>query len=221
MNFPAGLFSIEWYAASYLPLLVVCYRGLRLARWDWLKQSAHLNVWLGAVVCLAVLWSMKAGVRPGLNFHLLGATVLTLLCGPHLALLAIALVLAAVTVNGDAAWSAYGLNLLVMGWVPVSIASLLFGVAQRRLPDNFFVFVFINAFFGGALSVLGVGAVASLCLWAGGSYSADVLQSEFILYFLLLGFSEAWLSGMVITLMVVFKPGWVACFDDSRYLLDK
>ena len=40
-------------------------------------------------------------------------------------------------------------------------------------------------------------------------------------YFLMLGFGEAWLSGIVITLLVVYKPGWVASFDDRRFLMNK
>ena len=54
-----------------------------------------------------------------------------------------------------------------------------------------------------------------------GAYSAEFLWSEYLPFFLLLGFSEAWISGAVITLMVVYRPDWVAAFDDRRYLLDK
>ena len=30
-----------------------------------------------------------------------------------------------------------------------------------------------------------------------------------------------WISGAVITLMVVYRPDWVAAFDDRRYLIGK
>jgi uncharacterized membrane protein len=40
-------------------------------------------------------------------------------------------------------------------------------------------------------------------------------------FYLLLGFSEAWLNGAAITLMVVYYPHWVGSFDDRRYLWQK
>jgi uncharacterized membrane protein len=36
-----------------------------------------------------------------------------------------------------------------------------------------------------------------------------------------MAWSEAFATGMLITVMVVYKPQWVATFDDRRYLLDK
>jgi len=35
---------------------------------------------------------------------------------------------------------------------------------------------------------------------------------------LLLAFGEATLTGMIVTLAVVYKLQWVATFDDARYL---
>jgi uncharacterized membrane protein len=36
-----------------------------------------------------------------------------------------------------------------------------------------------------------------------------------------LGVGVATLTGMLITLLVVYRPSWVATFDDRRYLRDK
>ena len=65
---------------------------------DW-PIPAQLNVWLGTIVVLMLVWSMKAGVRPGLNLHLLGATVFTLMFGRQLAIIGLSIVLAAVTLQ--------------------------------------------------------------------------------------------------------------------------
>ena len=54
-----------------------------------------------------------------------------------------------------------------------------------------------------------------------GAYEWEYLSGEYLPYFLLLAFSEAWLSGMVMTLFVVYRPNWVLTFDDSRYLTGK
>jgi len=94
-------------------------------------------------------------------------------------------------------------------------------VVLRLLPRHFFVYIFINGFFGSALTVFGVGLAATLMLVIAGAYEWDYLATEYLPYFLLLGFSEAWLSGMLITLFVIYRPNWVATFDDSSYLANK
>jgi uncharacterized membrane protein len=41
--------------------------------------------------------------------------------------------------------------------------------------------------------------------------------SEYLPYFLLLGFSEAWLSGMLSTLFAVYRPELLADFEDAQF----
>lgn len=74
---------------------------------------------------------------------------------------------------------------------------------------------------GAAVIVLLQGCVASLGLVAAGAYPVDLLLSDYLPFFLLLGFSEAWLSGMTLTLLVVYFPEWVASFDDRSYFGSK
>ena len=38
------------------------------------------------------------------------------------------------------------------------------------------------------------------------------------MYWMLVGFSEAWLTGMLLTVMVVYKPDAVRLFDAVRYI---
>ncbi len=80
------------------------------------------------------------------------------------------------------------------------------------------MYIFINGFLGAAFTLVGVGLAISVVLAVAGAYPGITLFSDYFPYFLLLGFSEAWLSGMVITLFVVYRPNWALTFDDSRYL---
>jgi uncharacterized membrane protein len=221
MNFPGSLFPVEWMLAAWLPVLAAVVWAVRQADWKWLLKTRYPHGFLGAVALLAILWSMKAGVKPGLNLHLVGATFLTLMAGPQFALLGLLAVLAAITANGQADWAAFGLNALVMAVVPVMISVAVLHAMERRLPAHFFIYVFVGAFFNAALSVVGLGGVTNLFLLASGAYSLDVLLHEYTLFFFLLAFSEAWLTGIVITGMVVYRPQWIATFDDARYLADK
>lgn len=222
MNFPAGLFPAHWQAAAWLVLAGALGWALRGAPWKRLAEPGRSNVWAAAIVVLTLLWSMKAGVRPGLNLHLIGAMPLVLAFGPAAALIASLAILAAVTVNDAAVpWSAYASNAIVMCIIPVAVAAGTFRLVERWLPNHLFVYIFCNAFFGSALSVAAAGLSGSAALWAAGAYTAQELATEYLPYFLLLGFSEAWLSGMAVTLMVVYRPAWVATFDDARYLTNR
>lgn len=221
MNFPDALFPQAWALGAWLPLLLAWAWCWRTAPWRRLAEPGRFNVWLGAVVLLVVVWSMKAGVKPGLDLHLLGATLLTLMFGPQLAIMAFSLVVAGVTVNaewlGRAMFGAYALNALALAVFPPLVADAVRRAMESWLPRNFFVYVFIAGFFGAALTVMATGVFACGLLWAAGVYPAPTLLEDYLPYYFLLGFAEAWLNGALITLMVVYLPHWVGSFDDRRY----
>jgi uncharacterized membrane protein len=127
MNFPDALLSPIWASGAFLCFLPVLIWSVATAPWVRLTDSAQSNVWLGAIVFLALVWNMKAGVKPGLNLHLLGATMFTLMFGRQLAIIGLASVLAAVTLNvwfsGVSGWQAYALNALVLVVVPVFVSA--------------------------------------------------------------------------------------------------
>ncbi len=201
--------------------LAALYGIARRAPWARLRDGSQVNLLLGFAVGVMLMWSLKAGVQPGLNLHMLGAMAATLALGPWLALVALALALTGVTMNGAVEWVAWPLNFVLMAVVPVGLAYAIQRAIERWLPAHFFVFVFLTSFAGAALTVILQGTVSSLSLVLAGAYSAGFLLGEYLPFFLLLGFSEAWISGAVITLMVVYRPDWVAAFDDRRYLIGK
>jgi uncharacterized membrane protein len=221
MNFPDGLFTNAWEIGGFVALGLIWLWCLRTAPWRRLADSGQLNVWLGAIVVLMLFWSMKAGVKPGLNLHLLGATAFTLMFGRQLAIIGLSVVMAAITFNGAAGWEAYALNVLVTGVFPCFAADLLLKIVQRYLPPNFFCYIFCGAFFGAGIAVVSTGLLATIVLWLAGVYSADMLFEDYFPYFALLGFAEAWLNGAAITLMVVYYPHWVGSFDDRHYLFKR
>lgn len=218
MNLPDNFLAFSWYAGGWGAFLVLLALCLWRAPWQRLADSASLHLWLGNCVILTLLWSMKAGVQPGLNFHLLGAMLMTLEFGPALAMLGMSVVLTGITLNGATGWQAFGLNALLMGAVPVACGYTLWRLGDRFMAKNLFVFIFTNGFFGSALTIVVSGAAASLLLGAAGVYPLAILAEDYLPYFILLGFSEAWLAGMVLTLMVVYRPMWIATFDTASYL---
>lgn len=221
MNLPASLFSSTWHWIAFALALPVLYQLVLKAPWIRVQKGTQLNLLLGFAVGLALIWSLNAGVKPGLNLHLLGAMAATLTLGPRLAIVAMTLALIGITLNGAFEWQAWPINFMLMVVVPVMIAHAIQRLVERRLPAHFFVFIFVTGFAGSALTIMFQGVVSSAALVLAGAYGADYLISEYLPYFLLLGFAEAWLSGALVTLLVVYRPEWVAAFDDRIYLRNK
>jgi len=221
VNLTDDLLGEMWYWVAWAAWLPLFARSVWRAPWKRLAASEQSNLWLGMIVLLVLVWSMKAGVKPGLALHLLGANVFTLAFGPHLAFIGLSLVTLGITLNGGGGILAYAINALLLGGFSVLISSQLFLRLSRVLPKHFFVFIFVNAFLCAGLVILSVGLASCLLLGLAGAYSWAYLFEEHFPYYLLLAFSESWLSGMVVTLFVVYRPQWVASFDDSSYLSGK
>ena len=83
---------------------------------------------------------------------------------------------------------------------------------------KFCVYIFVVAFGGAALARF-MALLASLCLWSlNDGQSLRRLLSEYLPYGIHLAFAEALLTGMIVTIAVVYKPQWISTFDDKRYL---
>lgn len=221
MDFPAALISdgLLWSANLLFALL------LALALWQAplsrLRENEFSHVYFAACVVLLLLWNTRVGVLPALNFHLLGLTAVTLMFGWAYALIAVLLVTAGSFVNTGASFVSLGLNALVMGAIPVLTTQVLLRFAQRRLPHNFFVYVYVNGFFAAGCSIVLAGLAGALLLLVNDAASAQWLNYQYYPYFPMVFFSEALLNGMVMTAMVALRPAWVCSFDDERYLRNK
>lgn len=221
MNFPDNLLPAAWLLPGWILFALALAWVVRGAPWIRLKDTAQLNIWLGTCVVLMALWSIEGGIRPGLNFHLVGATAMTLMFGPQLALVGLSIVLAAVTLAGMSGWEVFGWNGLYMALLPVAASYGLFRLADRRLPNLLFVYIFFNACLGAVISICLTGLAATLLLHLSGVYLATYLYHNYLPYFILLGWSEAVATGMALTLMLVYRPHWVGTFDEERYIHNK
>jgi uncharacterized membrane protein len=217
MDIPADLLpaAILWLAACVYTLLLLA--ALVTAPWSKLADNEAANIYFGSVAAVAVLWIMRAGIEPGYNYHLLGVTALCLMFDWQFALMAVSLVLVLTTWQGPAGWEAFAMNALVMGALPVLFTRVLLYLGQYWLPHNFFIYIFINAFFTGALSMLLCGLAASGVL----ALATTLPGGNYLQVIPLLMFGEAFLNGMAMTLLVAYKPHWVATFHDSWYLNGK
>jgi len=217
MDIPAGLLpdSSLWIAAFGYAVLLIA--ALLTAPWVKILDKEGSNIYFGAVALLAVVWILRAGIEPGHNYHLLGATALCLMFDWQFGFLAVSLVLLITTWQGSAGWEAYGVNALIMGALPVVFTRVMLYASQRWLAHNFFIFIFINAFLAGALSMLLCGIAAATVLNLARP-DADGTSGSYLQVIPLLMFGEAFLNGMIMILLVAYKPRWVATFHDRWYL---
>lgn len=218
MEFKGTLFdgAFWWLALAATTAL------LALAAWHapWRQLSRHgrFNVWCGAILGLMLLWLLRTEAVPGLEFHLLCLTSLTLMFGWSLALLAVAIALMGLGLAGWSDWQNFPFNFLSLGLLPASFSYLSLLLARAFLPRHFFVFIFINAFITAGLVAMLGGYAATALLVYGGVYDYQVLESTVVPFFPVMFFPEAMLNGWIMTLLVVFRPQWVYSFLDEDYL---
>lgn len=218
MNIAAELLPRSWLLAANIALpAIVLWCALR-APWARLRAPGQLHVFLGTCVALMVLWRISASVPPGIGLHFIGATVVTLMFGARLAVICIAIVVVAQTAIGAIAPSAAPFHVLLLGAIPAAASRILLGTALRRLPAHLFVYLFVAGFLNGgvAMATTGIAAVAALALTA--ALPLETLLSEQLPYFLLMSWGEAFLTGGAITLLAVYRPNWLASYDQDRML---
>lgn len=220
MNLITAIVPPSWLIPLWLLTLLLLMQLVRRARWDLLANRQNLNIFLGASVAVLGLWLIKTGIKPGLSFHMLGATVLTLMFRPWFALFALALIIGATTLQSGE-FNAFPANFLIMAVTPVGLTWAIFRLVDGKLPNHLFVYIFLNAFFTPALAIVAVGFVSTAFFSVAEVYSLDYLLEEYLPFYFLMGWAEAFATGMIVTLMVVYKPEWVATFDDQRYLYGK
>ncbi|MGE8358325.1 MAG: energy-coupling factor ABC transporter permease, partial [Microvirgula sp.] len=92
---------------------------------------------------------------------------------------------------------------------------------QRFLPANYFIYLFLNAFLVGGASFFASALLLVATLGLAGVYPADELLYDVLPFYFLLSWSEAFTTGLMMSIFVVYKPHWVATFDDRRYLYNK
>ncbi len=221
MEFSGELFPTSWlwlFAGIYGWLLS---RALRWADWQRLRHPDQLNLFLGSVVCLLLLWTLRTEIQPGFVWHLSAILTVTLMFGWSLAVICGSLALLGTTLFGLSDWYGFAPTALVFIVLPSALTQLILGLARAHLPKHYFVYVFVNAFLAGGLVALLVGLGAAGLLLVAGAYTLPQLSDSLLLFLPLMFFPEAMLNGWLISIMVGFKPNWVGSFRDEEYLHGK
>lgn len=168
------------------------------------------HAWPAMLVLLLMLWQMRAVTDEGPALHLLGAALLQLCFGWRLAVLGIAAVIAAHTANGAGSWAALGVNVLLLGALPVAVSHAVTRAVNCRLPGNPFGYILVAGFAGAGLAMAAVLAASTALLLAAGGADASRLLAQYATSGILVVFPEAFLTGMLIAPLAMFYPQAVA-----------
>ena len=89
MGMTENLLSTTQWVITFLLFAVILLAAVRSVDWGKLRQDTSLqHTFFGAAVALGFLWQLRAGISPGLSIHVFGITLVTLMLGWGLAVLA-------------------------------------------------------------------------------------------------------------------------------------
>lgn len=223
MNYTPDLLVSDYLLYLSIPVfLYVLWYVLRdITRRTELYQL-HSPPFLGGLLALTLLWLLTARSTLGLVYHFHGAMLFTLLYGWRHAFIGMVLIELITSLFAPPFSFAYfALNNLVFVLLPIYIANRIHTRVEKFLPPNFFVFIFVTAFFGAAVSLAAMLIFSSTLLNLMSQIPWSRLWSDYLVFMPLMMFGEAFMTGMLMTLLTLFKPHWVKGFDENRYFTNK
>lgn len=206
------LFGLVLYAV----VLGLLARQLPLVEFMRDKRRQHLV--FGATASVFFLWIFRAGIFAGLDVHFLWLTALTLTLGFRWAVFAATGALIGVTLIGKESWPMLGVNGLFGVLVPIAVSYLIYMLSFHKMARHFFVYIFVCAFFPGAVMIALKMALLGSYYALDGIYSWDVVKDNYLVLIPLLLFPEGLLNGMTMTLLIIYRPHWVHTFHDKFYI---
>lgn len=206
-----------WVAAQVLFWSVLAWSVIKLDLTH-LKDFKDTSAWAATTLFFTLLWRLNAGIEPGLNFHIFGSALLTLLFGFHYMLIGGVLGMIGNALSGSGTIIDIPMSALAVLVIPGAVTHLIWRLTLYRLPPNFFVYIWGVGFFGASVAVCVSGTAVTTVLWVSGLYDLDYLTSFYFPYSLMQAFPEGFITGTVLSLLVVYQPQWVATFRDEFYL---
>ena len=218
MGMTENLLSTSQWIITLLLFLVILVRALRSIDWQaFRKDNALQHSFFGAAVVLGFVWQLRAGISPGLAIHVFGITVITLMLGWALAVLAGLMARVITVITGRELLIMFAANGLITVMVPAVVSHGIMLWERRRDFRNFFAYIFFCGFFGAGISVAAAGTVMCLMLWTSGVYTFDDLVHEYIRYLPLFMIPEGFVNGTFVTGLMVFHPDRLTTLDQRRY----
>jgi cobalt/nickel transport system permease protein len=210
MHIPDGFLSPDIAASAAVVATGAVAVGVREARRTMDDRVVPLLGATGAFVFAAQMLNFP--VAGGTSGHFLGAALATILLGPWLACLVLAVVLATQSfVFADGGVSALGANVLTMGVIGALAAGGLMLAARRALPRRRGVLLAV-AGAGAWLAVVAGAAATSVCLALSGTVPLGTVLPAMLGVHVVIGLGEAAITVAVLSALMATRPdllgGW-------------
>lgn len=212
-HYPLLVYIVCWVIA----VIAIIQSGRRCTA-EHLTVKSHQHVWLAITLMILLLWTFRAGVKPGLGLHLLGAVTLTLLVGRALALLSFVAIITGMVLMEVEPLRNAPVTFVLEALLPVMCCWFWFQKTEQYLPHHLFIFIFISVFANAALTMVIVMLTKGLLLWLCGIYPIQQLLHDYWILIPLLAFPEAFLNGFIMTGLSVLHPNFILHYDDDKYL---
>lgn len=218
MGMTENLLSTTQWVITALLFAVILLAAVRSVDWHKFRQDTSLqHTFFGAAVVLGFVWQLRAGISPGLSIHVFGITLVTLMLGWGLAVLAGLLALLITVITGREPLVMFAANGLITVMVPALVSYAIMLWERHRDFNNFFAYIFVCGFFGSAISVAVAGVVMCLMLWTSGVYTFAELVYEYLSYLPLFMIPEGFANGAFVTGLMVFHPDRLTTLNQRRY----
>ena len=197
------------------PLLALTLAlALALRPWRAVRHGGPPWPWLAWWAVMPVLWSADHLTRIPLAQPMSGVCLLVLLAGWPLAMLGVALVALVAAWMTGLGWEAAAVRAVWLGVVPGTLAMLLGAGVRRWLPHHLMVYILGRGFFASlfALTLTGAAELA----WHGVPESLSA--GELMIGRWLAAWGDAFVTGMIVSIFVAFRPQWLATYSDRLYL---
>jgi uncharacterized membrane protein len=203
---------------AWLASLAVLAASWPFLPWPKIRDREAFVVYVVVVAVLVAMRFATVALLPGLALHFLGAALAVLMFGWSFGILALAIATGITAITGGDVWLGAPHEFLAGAVLPAAAVWALFSASRRWWGRNPFVYFLAVAFGGGALSIAVAQGVKALAMWLGASASPDAIAMHYLATMPAMMFSEGFLTGGAMTILAMYRPRWVATFDDAFYL---
>lgn len=203
---------------AWLGALAVLAATWRFLPWRRIADAEAATVFAVVVAVLVAMRFATVALLPGLSLHFLGAAVAVLMFGWSFGIVALALATLITALLGGDVWLGVPHEFLFGAVLPAAAVWGLFLASRRWWGRNPFVYFLAVAFGGGALSIVVAQGGKALLMWLGAEAGTDAIAMNYLATMPAMMFSEGFLTGGAMTILSMYRPRWVATFDDAFYL---
>lgn len=219
-NHIAGISNMIWLGLAVAIFLGALYlsppRAFTAPPLAWLAPAA--------IIFLAIVWNISpnlpgqpSGKFYGLIFHFYGASLLTAMFGPAIALTVLFPVafLGVCLIQGS--YDSASQHYLMVCVLPTLFAYLSIRMIERIIPKHLFVLILGNGYVAAFMSVIFSGTFLLLIRILLGESSQLDLEG-WLLGLIIIAFMEGSLSGMLLAIFLIFRPQWVSTYNEDAYM---